>query len=173
MPDAHKIAVVEETAARMKAANAIYFAEFKGLSAPDATELRAQLRSNGIDLVVVKKTLIRLAAAEAGLAGIEEFLTGQMAIAFTQGEPSAPAKVLSDFSKAHESVPAITGVILDGEALPGSVAAELASLPAKDVLLGQFASTLIHPMTRLAGTLNGAMSKLAQALSSLKDKKTS
>ena len=173
MPDAHKIAVVEATAARMKAADAIYFAEFKGLSAPDATDLRAQLRANDIDLVVAKKTLIRLAAAEAGLADIDEFLTGQMAMAFAKGEPSVPAKVLSDFSRAHENVPAITGIIFEGAAMPGSAAAELASLPSKQVLLGQIASTLIQPMTRLAGTLNGAMSKLAQALSSLQDKKTS
>ena len=173
MPDAHKIAVVADTAARMKAANAIYFAEFKGLSAPDATDLRAKLRADNIDLVVAKKTLIRLAAAEAGLANIDEFLTGQMAMAFSTGDPSVPAKVLSDFSQAHENVPAITGIIFEGAAMPGSAAAELASLPSKQVLLGQVASTLIQPMTRLAGTLNGAMSKLARALSSLQDKKTS
>lgn len=173
MPNAHKLAVVEQTAARMKAADAIYFAEFKGLSAPDATVLRAALRSQNIEMVVAKKTLIRLAAKEAGLASIDDFLTGQMAMAFANGEPSIPAKILVDFSKTHEAVPAITGIILDGEALPGSVAAQLASLPSKDVLLGQFAATLIQPMTRLAGTLSGAMSKLAQTLSSLQDNKTS
>ena len=173
MPNAHKLAVVEQTAARMKAADAIYFAEFKGLSAPDATTLRAALRSSNVDLFVAKKTLIRLAAKEAGLADIGEFLTGQMAMAFAQGEPSIPAKILSEFSKTHEGVPSITGIILNGEALPGSAAAQLASLPSKDVLLGQFAATLIQPITRLAGTLNGAMLKLAQTLNSLQDKKTS
>lgn len=173
MPNAHKIAVVEQTAARMKAANAIYFAEFKGLSAPDATELRAALRSSNIDLLVAKKTLIRLAAKEAGLADIDEFLTGQMAMAFSRDEPALPAKILSDFSKAHEGVPTVTGIIFEGDALPGSAAVELANLPSKNVLLGQVAATLNQPMTRLAGTLSGAMSKLARTLDSLQNQKTS
>ena len=173
MPDQHKISTVETSVALMKEADCVYFTEFKGLSAPKATELRALLRNNEINLLVVKKTLIRIAAAEAGLPDIDEFLTGQMAMAFVKGEPAPAAKIIKDFSKANNDVPTITGLILDGAALPGSKAEELASLPSKSVLIGQFASTLIQPMTRLAGTLNGAMSKLVRTISSLNEKKTS
>ncbi|MCH7940342.1 MAG: 50S ribosomal protein L10, partial [Candidatus Marinimicrobia bacterium] len=89
MPDAHKAEIVATTAARMRAAAAIYFTDFRGLSAPQATELRAKLREGNVDYIVVKKTLSRLAAKEAGLADIDDFLVGQVALAFTGGEPAA------------------------------------------------------------------------------------
>ena len=173
MPDQQKISTVEASVALMKGADSVYFTEFKGLSAPKATELRALLRNNDIQLQVAKKTLIKIAAAEAGLPEIDEFLTGQMAMAFVNGDPTSAAKIITDFRNANNDVPTITGIILDGDALPGSIADELATLPSKSVLIAQLASTLTQPLTRLAGTLNGAMSKFVRTLSSYNDKKTS
>lgn len=173
MPDATKVEIVAETAARMRAAAAIYFTDFRGLSAPRATELRAKLREDKIDYIVVKKTLSRLAASEAGFDKIDDFLVGQIALAFTSGEPATPARIIRDFSKGNNDVPAITGIILDGTLLPANKAIELAAMPPKEILLGQLASAINQPMTRLAATLSGPMTKLVRLLDSLKDQKTS
>ena len=172
MPDPRKAVLVADTVTRMKAANTVFFADFKGLSAPAATDLRARLRAGNIDMLVVKKTLIRRAVADAGLPDVDEFLSGQMALAFTSGDPAESAKIFREFSETHNDVPAITGMLLEGVSLPGSSAAELAALPSREALLGQLAATLNQPMTMLAGTLNGAMTKLARTLSSLADQKT-
>ncbi len=173
MPDAFKAEIVADTAARMRAAAAIYFTNFQGLSAPQATELRAKLREGKIDYIVVKKTLSRLAASDAGLENIDDFLVGQIALAFTSGEPSDPARIIRNFSKGNNDVPAITGIILDGTLLPAERATELAAMPSKEILIGQLAATLNQPMTRIAATLSGPMTKLALLLDSLKDQKTS
>ena len=173
MPIAIKAEIVADTAARMRAAAAIYFTNFQGLSATRATELRAKLREGKIDYIVVKKTLSRLAASEAGLDEIDDFLVGQIALAFTSGEPSIPARIIRDFSKGNNDVPAITGIILDGTLLPAERATELAAMPAKEILIGQLAATLNQPMTRFAATLSGPMTKLALLLDSLKEQKTS
>ncbi len=173
MPDAHKAEIVSTTAALMRDAAAIYFTDFRGLSAPQATELRARLRESDVDYVVVKKTLSRLAAKEAGLADIDDFLVGQVALAFTAGEPAAPARILREFSRENDDVPAITGIILDGELIGAERAKELANMPNKEVLLGRLTATLGQPMTRLAATLNSPLAKLTQLLGSLKDRKTS
>lgn len=173
MPQPYKITLVENIAAKLGSAAAIYFTDYKGLSAPQATELRAKLRESKIDYVVVKKTLLRLAAREAGMGDIDEFLSGQTAMAFTDGEPSIPARILREFGKDNGDVPKITGIVLDGQHLPASKAQILATLQSKEVLLAQLLSTIHQPMTRLAGTLSASMTQLGRALSALKDQKTS
>ncbi len=173
MPQPHKIAVVEKTAARLRAAAAIYFTDYKGLSAPKATELRAKLRASDIDYVVLKKTLLRIAAQDAGIGEIDEFMPGQTAMALTGGEPSEPARILREFSKQNDDVPKITGIVLEGQHLSASRAQALATLPSKEVLLGRLLSAIQQPMTRLAGTISAPMTKLGQLLSTLKDQKTS
>ena len=123
--------------------------------------------------MVVKKTLLRIAAQEAGIGEIDEFMIGQTALAFTDGEPSEPASILREFSKQNDDVPKITGIVLDGQHLPAVRAQVLATLPSKEVLLGQLLSAIQQPMTRLVGTLSAPMTKLGQMLSALKDQKTS
>lgn len=172
MPAPHKIAVVEELSARMRSAAAIYFADYQGLSAPKATELRARLRAENIEFTVVKKTLSILAAREAGVGEIRDFLQGQTALAFAHDDPGAPARVLRDFGKDNQDIPVITGLILDGQLVPAAQARELASLPSKEVLMGQLLSAMQQPMSRLASTLTGVMMKMVQTLSSLKEQKT-
>ena len=173
MPTERKVAIVEDIATRMRDAAAVYFADYQGLSAPEATELRARLRENDVQFVVVKKTLSRLAAREAGVGDIDGFLEGQTALAFTQGDPALPARILKEFGRSNREVPAITGLILAGQTLPASDALKLAGLPPKEILLGQLVGAIQQPMARLAATLNGSMGKLVLTLASLKDNKTS
>ena len=164
--------MVEDLTARMRSAVAIYFADYRGLSASKATELRAMLRKENIQFTVVKKTLSILAAREAGIGEIRDYLQGQTALAFAHDDPGAPARVLRDFGKDNQDIPVITGLILDGQLVSAAQARELASLPSKEVLMGQLVSAMQQPMSRLASTLTGVMMKLVQTLSSLKGQKT-
>ena len=164
--------MVEDLKARMRSAAAIYFADYRGLSASKATELRAILRKENIQFTVVKKTLSILAAREAGIGEIRDYLQGQTVLAFAHDDPGAPARVLRAFGKDNQDIPVITGLILDGQLVSAAQARELASLPSKEVLMGQLVSAMQQPMSRLASTLTGVMKKLMQTLSSLKEQKT-
>ncbi len=171
MPAPQKIAIVEDLTARMRSATAIYFADYQGLSASKATELRAILRKENIQFTVVKKTLSILAARAAGIGEIKDYLQGQTALAFAHDDPGAPARVLRAFGKDNQDIPVITGLILDGELLPPAQARELAILPSKEILMGQLVSAMQQPMSRLASMLAGVMTKLVRTLSSLKEQK--
>ncbi|UCD38235.1 MAG: 50S ribosomal protein L10 [Fidelibacterota bacterium] len=173
MPTPRKAEIIETLTEKMRSAAAIYFTDYRGLSAPKATELRARLREKNIEFTVVKKTLSRLAAQEAGVGEIDDFMHGQIALAFSYDDPAEPAKVLREFSKNNQDVPAITGLILEGTLVPAGQAKELASLPNKPVLLGQLTTALLEPMSRLSYTLAGGMAKLVQVLSMIKEEKTS
>ena len=172
MPASYKIAIVEDLSEKISSAKAVYFTDYQGLSAPQATELRARLRAENIELTVAKKTLSILAAQKAGIDGIDEYLKGQTALAFTFDDPATPARILKAFSKDNENVPTITGLIFEGQLLPAEQAGVLAALPPKEILLGQLMSTLQQPMLRLTSTLVGAITHLMQVLTSIKEQKT-
>lgn len=172
MPAPYKIAIVEDLSAKMRSAAAIYFADYQGLSAPKATELRAKLREENIEFTVVKKTLSILAAQEADVGDISDFLQGQTALAFAYDDPAAPARILRAFSKDNKDVPVITGLVLGGQPLPATQARELASLPPKEVLMGQLVSAMQQPMSRLASMLASVMTRLGQVLLDLQKRKT-
>ena len=135
--------------------------------------MRAKLREGSVEFEVIKKSLSRLAAAEAGIDEIESLMRGQMALAFTYADPAAPGKILGEFSKQNRDIPAITGLVLEGQALPASYAKELASLPSREVLIAQVVSILQQPMTHFVSALNGVMTKLVHALNGLSEQKTS
>ena len=173
MPTPRKEAIVEDIARRMQTAAAVYFADYKGLSGPQATELRARLREVKVEYRVVKKSLSRLAARGAGLGDIDEFLQGQTVLAFSYDDPVALARIFRDFGKDNQSRPVVTGLIMDGQHMSANVIGELAALPPRDVLFAQLLSVMQQPMTKLASTLSGAMHNLAMALTRLREQKTS
>ncbi len=173
MPTPEKILKIEEAQKYFNDAAAVYFTDFQGLSATQATDLRSQLTAANVDYRVVKKTLTRIAAEKAGLGDITPYLSGMMGMAITYTEPSDPARILKKFSKENDGVPVVTGIVLGTDLLAAEKAAVLADLPSKDALIAQLLGTLNAPMTKLAGTLNASMGKLAQTLSAVKDQKTS
>ena len=138
-----------------------------------ATDLRRKFNENSIDYVVTKNTLTKIAAKNAGHAEglFDDILEGQIGIAYSNDDPTAPARVLKDFIKVNKSFE-VVGLFFEGKLFDPTKYKELANLPTKEVLLAQLASTLNQPMTTLAGTLNGAMGKLAGTLESLKNTKS-
>jgi large subunit ribosomal protein L10 len=144
-----KQAVVGEITDKLKLAASVVVVDYRGLTVGQVTELRKQLRDAGIDFKVYKNSMSRRAAEAAGLEGLNEHLTGPNAIAFSNEDVVAPAKILNDFAKKNEKLEIKAGVI------EGVVASEtdikaLAELPSRDGLLSMLLSVLQAPMRNFA-----------------------
>ena len=164
MANQQKIDIVNQAVDGFKNSQGIYFTRYTGMSVPQITELRKAFSSNSVNYKVIKNTLTKIAAKEAGYEGkFDELLENQVAIAFSK-DPVAPARVIKDFLKENEDSLEVLGVFFDGELYDAGKYKQLASLPSKEVLLGKFVSCLNSPMYGLASTLNGSMSKLVFAL---------
>ena len=170
MPNTKNINQVEQLTDKLAKAKAVYFTEYHGLNVEDITDLRREFSKNGIEFKVAKNTLIKLAANNNKLTGVNSFLTGSTAIALSYDDPTGPARILKQFKKEHE-LPEVKGIIFDGEILEGKEFERIADLPTKEQSLSMLVSALSSPMTQLALTLKSSMTDLGNALSNLKDQK--
>ena len=167
MANQQKIDIVNQAVDGFKNSQGIYFTRYTGMSVPQITELRKAFSNNSVNYKVIKNTLTKIAAKEAGYEGkFDELLENQVAIAFSE-DPVAPARVIKDFLKENEDSIEVLGVFFDGELYDAGKYKQLANLPSKEVLLSKFVSCLNSPMYGLASTLNGSMSKLVFALRSI------
>ncbi len=144
-----KQAVVGEIAGKLKAAASVVVVDYRGLTVGQVTELRKQLREAGIDFKVYKNSMSRRAAEEAGLEGLNEYLTGPNAIAFSNEDVVAPAKIINDFAKKNDKLEIKAGIIEGTLATDVDVKA-LAELPSRDGLLSMLLSVLQAPMRNFA-----------------------
>ena len=140
---------VEEIADKFKAAASIVVVDYRGLTVGQVTELRKQLREAGVEFKVYKNTLTRRAAEAAGLEGINEFLTGPNAIAFSNEDVVAPAKIVNEFAKKNEALEIKAGIIEGTLASEADVKA-LAELPSREGLLSMLLSVLQAPVRNFA-----------------------
>ena len=140
---------VEEIADKFKAAASIVVVDYRGLTVGQVTELRKQLREAGVEFKVYKNTLTRRAAEAAGLEGINEFLTGPNAIAFSNEDVVAPAKIINEFAKKNEALEIKAGIIEGTLASVEDVKA-LAELPSREGLLSMLLSVLQAPVRNFA-----------------------
>ena len=141
--------IVQEIADKLKASKSTIVVDYRGLNVAEVTELRKQLRDAGIDFKVYKNTLTRLAAESAEIAELNSVLTGPNAIAFSNEDVVAPAKILNDFAKKHEALEIKAGVIEGNVASVEEVKA-LAELPSREGLLSMLLSVLQAPIRNLA-----------------------
>ena len=144
--------------------------DYKGLNVPKMTELRAKLREEGVEFLVVKNTLLSRAAEETDVALIRDGLTGPNAIAMSYDDPVAPAKVLSAFAKENEKLEIKMGV-LSGKLLSFSDIKALADMPPREELLAQVLSAMNAVPTGLVRVLNNVPEKLLYALQAIRDQK--
>jgi large subunit ribosomal protein L10 len=144
--------IVAELTERLRSAQTLMVADYRGLTMPEIDELRTRLLEAGARFTVVKNTLTRRAAEEAGARDVLELLEGPTAIAFldADGDPVAVAKVLSETARAHD-VLVIRGGILDGSLVADEDIKRLATLPAPEVLRAQFAGAVAAPLTTVVG----------------------
>ncbi|MGN7477649.1 50S ribosomal protein L10 [Solibacillus silvestris] len=140
---------VQEIADKFSAAASVVVVDYRGLTVAQVTELRKQLREAGVEFKVYKNTLSRRAAETAGLEGINEFLTGPNAIAFSNEDVVAPAKIINEFAKKNEALEIKAGIIEGTVASVEDVKA-LAELPSREGLLSMLLSVLQAPVRNFA-----------------------
>ena len=164
-----KVAAVDEIAARFRGASASVVTEYRGLK---MTQLIALRRALGTDTTyrVAKNTLVKRAAENAGLEGLESILVGPTAIAFINGEPSEAAKAIRDFAKENKGL-VIKGGYMDGRALTVSEVAALADLESREVLLSKLAGAMKANLSKAAGLFAAPASQVARMAQALADKR--
>ena len=172
MPNVKKVELVEELSEKIKMSSALYFTKYTGMNVEQASDLRQSFTDNSVEFVVSKNTLTKLAAEKAGLDKdkFDEFLSGQIAIAYAGDDPTAPAKVIKDFSKENECLE-VVGLYFDGELYSPEKYKEIASLPSREELLTKFVVALNYPMTSVLYSLKASMTNLVNALNNLKEQK--
>ena len=170
MPRPEKVQAVADIRERIDGAQAVFLAEYAGLSVKEQQALRRDLRANDAEFKVVKMTLARLAAADLDIDDLDELLLGPTGLTFADGDPVGAAKVLSDFAKTHE-VLVIKGGLLGREFLTPERIAELADVEPREVLLAKIAGAFEAPMAKMAGLLAALPRNAATAMQQLLEKK--
>ena len=171
MPNQKNIEQVQELKDIFSKAKAVYFTEYHGLNVTEVTELRSEFFKSDVEFKVAKNTLIRLAAADSKIEGVDEFLKGSTAIAISYDEPVSPAKVIKNFTKDRD-LPNVKGILFEGEVLPGDDFKRLADMPSKDELLAQLIRMLGSPIQKFASTLSSPMQDTVSVLNNLKEQKS-
>ncbi len=141
--------IVSEIAEKLKNSKSTIVVDYRGLTVGEVTELRKQLREAGVDFKVYKNSMARRAADAAELSGLNEALTGPNAIAFSNEDVVAPAKILNEFAKKNEALELKAGVIEGNIATVEEIKA-LAELPSREGLLSMLLSVLQAPIRNLA-----------------------
>lgn len=164
-----KVALVEEISAEIGSAEAIFAVDYRGISVPQAAELRGRLREADASFKVVKNRLTKLAAEKAGVNGLGELLQGPTALTFVKGDTAQAAKAITSFNKEHEVLTYKGGfmgeTILDEERFTA-----ISKLPSRDVLNGQLAGVVASPLVTLTRGLGSMVSGLAIQLQQIAER---
>jgi large subunit ribosomal protein L10 len=162
-----QVAVAEITESFSDAAGAV-LTDYRGLTVKQLQDLRRSLGENA-SYAVVKNTLAKIAAKDAGIEGFDELLTGPTAVAFITGDVVEAAKGLRDFAKAHPAL-VIKGGVLDGKALEPAEIAKLADLESREVLLGKLAGAMLASLSQAVYLLNAPLAQAARLAGALQAK---
>jgi large subunit ribosomal protein L10 len=163
-----KAAVIEEVAAQITESEAVFAVDYRGISVPQAAELRTRLRDADASFRVVKNTLSERAAAQAGAEALRALLQGPTAMTFVRGDAAAAAKALRDFHRANQLLE-FKGGWMNGAPLTADEIQSIAQLPSRDVLYGRLVGMVAAPLTGLAGALNGLIGGLARQLAQISE----
>jgi large subunit ribosomal protein L10 len=164
-----KSTAIEEIAAQIEGAEAIFAVDYRGISVSQAAELRAKLRESDSSFRVVKNRLTKLAADKAGEERLTELLEGPTALAFVQGDTAGAAKAISTFNKEHD-VLSFKGGFMGELLLDEDKFRSIARLPSREVLDGQLAGVVASPLTGLVRGLGSMIQGLALQLGQIADK---
>ena len=146
---AKKAQLVTEVAEQFKNASSVVVVDYLGITVEEATNLRAELRKAGVQFAVVKNSILTRAAKEAGLEGMDDIFKGPSAVAFSNEDVVAPAKILADFAKKVEALEVKAGVI-EGKVSSKEEIEALAKLPNREGLLSMLLSVLQAPVRNTA-----------------------
>jgi len=171
MPKPDKVEAVKNIAADLQATDVYYFVDYRGLTFSEATELRARLATVDASLKVVKNTLAKIAAQDAGVEGLDELLQGPTAIAYCHGDPVRVAKTIQDFIKEKKKA-AVRGGRLQRSLLSAPDVEKLASLPSREQLIAQVVGAIAAPLTGLVTVLNGPIRGLVVTMAQIQEQKS-
>lgn len=150
---AKKAQEVEVVSAKLKEAASAVIVDYRGLTVEEVTKLRGELREAGVEMKVIKNSILRRAAEAAGMEGLEEVFQGPTAVVFSNEDVVAPAKIMSNFAKQAEALE-IKGGIIEGKVSSVEAIKELASLPNREGLLSMLLSVLQAPVRNVAYAVN-------------------
>ncbi|MYT31177.1 MULTISPECIES: 50S ribosomal protein L10 [unclassified Streptomyces] len=163
-----KVAAVDEIADKFRNSNAAVVTAYTGLTVAQIKNLRRSLGDNA-QYRVVKNTLTKIAAKEAGISALDEHLSGSTAVAFVTGDPVEAAKGLRDFAKENQNL-VIKGGVLDGKALSADEIKKLADLESREVLLSKLAGAFKAKQSQAASVFQALPSKLVRTVDALRAK---
>ena len=154
--------VVDDIKQKIEGSTGIILADYRGLTVSQVTNLRVELREAGIEYRVLKNTMVSRAADEIGLEGLESFLKGPTAVAFSL-DPVAPAKILMEYSKKNKNLKIKAGIV-EGRVIGPEMIKTLAELPSREVLLSQVLAGMQGPIQGMVNVLQGPIRKMGYAL---------
>jgi large subunit ribosomal protein L10 len=163
-----KAAVIDEVAAQIEEAQAIFAVDYRGLSVRQAADLRGRLIEIDANLRVVKNTLTERAADKAGAEVLKQFLEGPTAFTFVKGDPVLAAKALAAFRR-ESRLPEFKGGWMDGRELTIADLEALSRLPSLEVMHGQLVGMVASPLVGLVRSLNALLSGIAVALGQIQE----
>jgi large subunit ribosomal protein L10 len=169
MAKAEKATAVAEITEQFKASTATVVTEYRGLSVANMAALRRSLGAS-TTYSVAKNTLVKRAASEAGIEGLDDLFAGPTAIAFITGEPVESAKALKKFAKDHKAL-VIKGGYMDGRALTVAEVEQIADLESREVLLAKLAGAMKANLSKAAGLFAAPASQIARLAAALQEKR--
>jgi large subunit ribosomal protein L10 len=169
MARADKATAVADIAEQFRDSTATVITDYRGLSVANLAELRRSLAPSAT-YSVAKNTLIRRAASEAGIEGLDELFVGPTAIAFVSGEAVDAAKAIKTFAKEHKAL-VIKGGYMDGRALTVAEVERIADLESREVLLAKLAGAMKANLSKAAGLFNAPASQIARLAAALQEKR--
>ncbi len=171
MPNKKNISSVEDLSEKLSKAQSIYFTNYLGLNVSDVTSLRKKFYENGVEYLVVKNTLLKIASSKNKFELDEELFSGSTAIALSYDEPVGAAKIIKEFLKDHE-LPTVKGILFEGSYLDSGQFDKIANLPSKDESLTKLAIMLKSPVQNFSNLLSSPMLSLLNALRGIEKSKS-
>lgn len=171
MPNDAKRQAVAELVELLRSSTALAVADYRGLKVSDMQQVRRALREGGVGLHIAKNRLLKIAADEAGMTDLKPMLEGPTALATISGDEATMARTVQDAFRPFSRTVSIRGGMLGSNAVDAASLSRLASLPGRDVLLGQVVGGMASPLSGMAGVLAANIRNLVGVLSAVADKK--
>lgn len=165
-----KQAAVADVVDKMKRAHSVVILDYRGLTVSEVSDLRSKFREAGVEYKVIKNNMLKRAADELKIEGMDAYFKGPTAVAFGYEDPVSPAKILCKFVKAVNKTE-VKGGILDGKAMDAMAIENLSKLPSKEELLAKMLGSLNAPVTNFALALQAIPRGLACALNAVVEQK--
>lgn len=169
-----KQSIVSELKGKISASKGAVLTSYRGLTVAQDTQLRRKLREGGVEYRVVKNTMTRIAAQELGIEGLDVYLEGPTALAISESDPVAPARIISDFIKENKlKTLEVKAGLLEGKVIDAEGVKALAELPSREVLLSRALAGMQSPIVGFVNVLQGSIRKFVYALEAVRKQKES